>query len=822
MRNMWPFSKKNISQRRLEIRRNVAEKPSWFVRMLHRPGAAGSLVIAVTFFLIAAALEIWPANPLPYRQGQYISADITAREDFRVLSVPLVEDACRNARSSTPATFQLNDRLIEEIIAGLEKIPAKLQAAKQLADVPEPLLKDLGLAVSSPATEPNEAMSPESTSQPATQPADDTQKSPTESELAYEAWVSLAKPEARAQFDANLKKLRSSLIGFYVVRADKFAEQQGRTAWDVFLVGGSVEPVRRKVVDLVGQDETENLKEIISKACRSFDSKIRPGVESYLLANLTSQPMYLYDAPASELDKKNAVQEIVNDPPDTCYKHYQQGQILARRSDRPMLTKDETPGLSGAELELLKAEHENHLAIEHKEHPARQWLRMISRTLIVLLLTGLLCTYILYYEPHIIEDNIRGLKLAVLILVMLALVRGMTLLPGVNPFAMVLVVCMTGVILTIAYDQRFALAIGSITAAFVVFQMRGNFATITVLLAGLMSMVFQVREIRNRSKLLTVSLISAAIVFTVNWALSMRAGMYWELAIIDCLWAAGATLMAGLLVQGLLPAIERIFGVATGSTLLEWCDASKPLLKRLAMEAPGTYNHSLQLGAMCEAAAETIGARGLMARVGAYYHDIGKINKPEYFTENQADENKHEKLNPAMSVLIILGHVKDGLEMARKYNLPVALREFIATHHGTTLVQYFYHAASQQSESEKAPAPDESQFRYPGPKPHSKEPAILMLADAAESSVRAMSEPTPTRIRTHVHNIVNSRLEDGQLDDCQLTLREVHQIEESLVKSLCGMYHGRIAYPTKETPGEKKTNVHIDKTPKEEPKSENE
>jgi cyclic-di-AMP phosphodiesterase PgpH len=237
--------------------------------------------------------------------------------------------------------------------------------------------------------------------------------------------------------------------------------------------------------------------------------------------------------------------------------------------------------------------------------------------------------------------------------------------------------------------------------------------------------------------------------------------------------------------------------VCTSMTLLEWADANKPLLKRLAMEAPGTYNHSLQLGVLCEAAAETIGARGLLARVGAYYHDVGKVNKPDYFVENQAGSpSKHTKLSPAMSLLVITSHVKDGIELARHYALPKVLHEFIASHHGTTLVQYFYQAATEQRKADADRAPDEVEFRYPGPKPRTPEGAILMLADASESSVRSMGETTPTRIENQVHTMIMRRLMDGQLDECNLTLREVHLIETSLVKGLTSMYHLRIPYPT--------------------------
>jgi len=318
-----------------------------------------------------------------------------------------------------------------------------------------------------------------------------------------------------------------------------------------------------------------------------------------------------------------------------------------------------------------------------------------------------------------------------------------------------------------------------------------------VMLTGVAATGLQLNDIRTRSRLIEITAIVGAVVLATVGAFGIAAMVPWRFILADGLWAAGMALLAGLIVQGFLPAIERAFHIATSMTLLEWCDASKPLLKRLATEAPGTYNHCLQLGAMCESAADAIGARGLLARVGAYYHDIGKILKPTYFVENQGGSpSRHEKLSPAMSLLIIIGHVKDGLEMAREYGLPAVLHEFIATHHGTTLVQYFYQAAAEKSRNEDQRAPDEVEFRYPGPKPQTRESAILMLADAAESSVRAMNEPTPGRIENQVHTMVSRRLMDGQLDECDMTLREVHLVESSLVKSLCGIYHARIAYPT--------------------------
>jgi putative nucleotidyltransferase with HDIG domain len=263
--------------------------------------------------------------------------------------------------------------------------------------------------------------------------------------------------------------------------------------------------------------------------------------------------------------------------------------------------------------------------------------------------------------------------------------------------------------------------------------------------------------------------------------------------------------LAALLMQSLLPLVEKAFRVATSMTLLDYSDANQPLLRKLAMEAPGTFSHSLMIGSIAEAAAEAIGCNGLLCRVGAYYHDIGKLNKPKYFVENEmGSASKHKELSPAMSQLIIVGHVKDGVEMAREYGLPVELRQFIETHHGTTLVEPFYNEAKKKHESPgpgaskkpKEAPPCESEFRYAGPRPQMREAAIVMLADVVEGAVRSLSEATPTKVEAVVHNMAMKRLQDGQFDECDLTLRELSRIEASLSKSLAAHYHGRIAYPT--------------------------
>jgi putative nucleotidyltransferase with HDIG domain len=262
------------------------------------------------------------------------------------------------------------------------------------------------------------------------------------------------------------------------------------------------------------------------------------------------------------------------------------------------------------------------------------------------------------------------------------------------------------------------------------------------------------------------------------------------------------SIIAGSLMTVLLPTVEKVFGVETDLSLIELGDPAHPLLQELIRRAPGTYNHSITVASLAEAAAESIGARGLLVRVGAYFHDIGKMLKPQYFIENQSKgDNRHDSLVPAMSTLVIIAHVKDGADLARQNKLPDSIIDFIQQHHGTTLVEYFYRQANQKKvqEDPDGGALDESSFRYPGPKPQTREAGVLMLADAVESASRVLKEPTASRIENLVHEISMKRLLDGQFDESGLTLEDIRKIGESLVKSLTAVYHGRVKYPDQET-----------------------
>ena len=434
----------------------------------------------------------------------------------------------------------------------------------------------------------------------------------------------------------------------------------------------------------------------------------------------------------------------------------------------------------------------------------KNYLQMIPVTIIVVLISTAAGFYIHHYQQRIIKNRARALALIGLFILLLAATKVGIFLTDNNAWATGTAVA-AAIILTIAYNQRFAIGMGIFYCLFACFaaEFQMNIALFLTMAAGVITCCFSLREIRTRMKLLEVGALAAIAVFITSTTLSFwpqNSPLPMTGVLSNAGYHAGATLLVGLLIQSLLPLIEKIFRIATSMTLLDYSDANQPLLKRLAMEAPGTFSHSLLVGSIAEAAAEAIGRNGLLCRVGAYYHDIGKINKPSYFIENQiGSTSRHKELSPAMSQLIIVGHVKDGAEMAKEYGLPAVLRQFIETHHGTTLVEYFYNQAkklkAKGSKQKTVEVSSESEFRYAGPKPRTKEGAIVMLADAVEGAARSLAEPTPAKIETTVHNIAMKRLQDGQFDESDLSLRELSQIEASISKTLAAHYHSRIAYP---------------------------
>ncbi|MBX7157842.1 MAG: HDIG domain-containing protein [Verrucomicrobiae bacterium] len=343
-----------------------------------------------------------------------------------------------------------------------------------------------------------------------------------------------------------------------------------------------------------------------------------------------------------------------------------------------------------------------------------------------------------------------------------------------------------------------------------------TFLLVVSLLTGLIA-VLLTRNIRKRGHLIRAGLYVGLTGFICSLCFGLLLGQKYPILLNQAMWAAATGVMTGVLVNMLLPILEALFSITTNLSWLEMADLNHPLLRRLTLEAPGTYHHSLLVANLAEAAAQAVGANALQCRVSSYFHDVGKVVKPEYFTENQPfDHNPHDDLSPTMSTLIVMAHVKEGIDLAFKYKLPEPIIEAIREHHGTTLVSYFHARALRQHQDalvgvqimnlreEDLPDVAEETFRYPGPKPQSRETAILMIADSVEASSRALYRPTPKQIEELVHSIIQEKAQDGQFDECHLSFKDLETIEQTLTFTLKTMLHSRIAYPKEERKGEGK------------------
>ncbi|MEM9998376.1 MAG: HDIG domain-containing metalloprotein, partial [Bacteroidota bacterium] len=457
----------------------------------------------------------------------------------------------------------------------------------------------------------------------------------------------------------------------------------------------------------------------------------------------------------------------------------------------------------------IKAQLES-LGIESAERAGASswWRTMLGQALLSGAALFVFVVFLYLLRRHVFEE-LRYLVLVALLFAITLLSYALVVrLPG--DLSLVVPIGIASILLTIIFDSRVGL-LGTVTLALVgglVFGYNFQFVLATIF-AGTFA-VFSVRDVKNRSQIFfTAALVFVAYLIVIGGLALLRADPFERLWIE--LLHVGVNALLLLFTYPLLWVFERAFNVTTDLTLLELSDTNRKLLKELSLRAPGTFNHSLQVANLAEAAADAVGANALRARVGALYHDIGKMLRPEYYIENQQPgENPHDALTPYMSALIIASHVKDGAELARdrEYGpLPEMVRDFIPTHHGTTLMEYFYRRAIEQRD-EGDPEVETADFRYPGPRPQTTEHGIVMLADSVEAASRSLQKPTPKRLESLIDSIIRARTEDGQLDGTELTFADLAKIKETFLSILSGVYHFRVKYPDQPPEdGEASTNV---------------
>lgn len=745
---------------------------------LRRRVRLSSLLMGVGFYLGVLVIQFWGSDTMPWSLQQLVDRDINARVDFSYEDQAATEANRQKARDAAPSAF-----VFDGATAPVDPVAA---IRTQMHDLRELVAKTEG---------------------PDTKAIRDqaAAKGWVLDDAAISALRAFSPAAKKAEYDRMLDAVLSRLL----------------------IVNTPDDPNRRSTppkVLLRSKDKngTSTDREVDSNLLiylpKLKDTKIDDQIVA-VMRGVRSCPEGLYK-PFADVVLKVVSGPDKDKPSHTPFWQYSVSLTAEQMNAAADRTKPEiVPYQAGttlvgaktvlgpAELSLLKHEHKAYLDAQKVDPVLRQrkLLRQLGTAIVVLIVVAGFAAYTVSYLPRITEVPSRTLALTSLLLAMIILSHLVDRLQGFGSDfpaeTCIFFVVIASALLTIAYDQRFGFGVAAVLTVLTTLTVDGDFNLFLNYMTAAGVTVALLKDIRTRSKIIAAGAITAVATALVSAATSLVAEQPWLYVVTRVTLSGSMALFAGFIVQGILPHFEKVFGVATSMTLLEWCDASKPLLRRLAQETPGTYSHSLVLSQMAEEACEAIGAHGLLARVGALYHDIGKAQKPEYFVENQeARMNRHDRLSPTLSLLIIVGHVKDGVEMARAYGLPRVLHQFITEHHGTTVVRYFHHMAAEAAA--KSPLKGkhdrqvaESEFRYPGPKPRSKEAAILMLCDGCEGAVRALNEPTPGRVESTVHQVVMDRLNDGQLDDCEINLRELSAVEQSIVKSLCAIHHGRIKYP---------------------------
>jgi len=456
-----------------------------------------------------------------------------------------------------------------------------------------------------------------------------------------------------------------------------------------------------------------------------------------------------------------------------------QGDVIVREGERV------TPQVRQQLVSLERAQRERLAG-------SIAWKQESGNALLIIAAFGIFFLYIYLVRPTLFFDNTQVFLMALQFAGIIGLFAVGVRYPVIGMYAVP--VAIVSVLFTVIFDSRVGffgtITLGLLGGLLLGYDFEYAFATI---FAGAIA-VFSVRDIKNRGQFF----LSAGLVFLAYMLIIFSTWLLYDTP-VDTLWrdsvrVAGSSFLL-VLAYPLLWVFERTFNITTDLTLLELSDTNRPLLKELSVRAPGSFNHVMQVANLSEAGATAIGANALLTRVGALYHDIGKMLKPEYFIENQrGGTNPHNDLKPRMSALIIASHVREGLEMGRQYNLPQPVLDFITTHHGTSRIEYFYRKACEQAENPDTEVP-ESEFRYPGPRPFSKETGVLMLADSLEAACRSLSEPTHKRLETMLEMIFETRIDDGQLDDTDLTFRDLQQLKETFLSMLLGIHHVRVKYP---------------------------
>lgn len=694
------------------------------------------VTIAVIVFMFPFS-SMYQSLNLP-AEGSIAKEDVVAPFTFPVLKDKAELEQDRNmVLSNLPVVLRFNSTTAESIATELKIFFARVDSIDRTNPLTEPRIKNLRLAFP---------------------------------QLEEEGILYLSAGEESDVFSSNLLLV---LKEFYQTGMVEKVEELPFGDYRKAIV------LKENQETLVPAEELLDLpkakERLLSLALVKFEDNQLMVKAMYEIGNRFLVPNVTLDKQDMDARKKRALDSITQ----------QKGMVL---KGEVILSKDQK--VTEKDLEKLSSLSAFRLKTGFTSDPWQFVLPLLGRIIFVGMVIAGLALFLYLIRPQIFSDNSKLLMIACTLILEMILTYLIMFRWHLSEY--LIPVTIASILLTILLDLEvglaFTFALGLLLGVVNFFDFKLSFITIV---AGSLA-CFSVKDVTHRYRFYRPMLyVSFAYVVFIYFFESMKLS-----ASVSILSLCGYGLFNGfistILTMGLLPIFESFFDVTTDITLLELSDLNRPLLKRLSLEAPGTYHHSIIVGNLAEAGAKAIGAKSLLARVGAYYHDIGKVEKPEYFVENQMGaRSKHEKLTPSMSALILESHVKEGIEIAKKANLPQAVIDFVGQHHGTTLMSYFYNKALERGGGQNL----RDEYRYPGPKPRSKETAIVMLADAVEAASRTLDDPKPSRLKSVIKKIIDSKLESGELADSNLTFNELSAIEQAFLPVLISMFHLRVEYP---------------------------
>ena len=708
-------------------------------------GARVFLLLAVAAIITVLFPPVEQMRVRRFEPGTVAEEDVVAQLSFNVpkSNEELARDRAE-ARSSVPPTFDHLSTAADTMAARLTRFFARVDSARSMDDTT--VLREV-LRTNSIAAQPG-------------------QVSLLGEDLVFDMVRGTALRAAREILPrgvADNSQLQSIYTGNITVRR----------------VGGGNEPGGGEVSERsVPTSEVLTSRTFFERAVGLLPEGASPDVQEILRLILIQHIEFSYrlDEEATELDQDAAARSV------------SVGKELIREGDLLISTGD---AITPARLERLAAYEVELRRGGLLEEPGTRWEPLLGAGLLNVMLLSVFGLLVLFFRREVYA-NVRW----VLLLAILSLAYfGVAALIAKNDLpAELLPISFVALVTAVLWDGRMALVMVMVLSVVTVAQPAfAGFPSLATTLVGGSAAALSVRAVRRRVQTWIFVAIIASAYAGVLLSLALLGGREPGQLWVALAAAIGNAILSSVLAMGFVPVFEFFTRITTDQTLLEWADPNRSLLKRLSMEAPGTYAHTINVANLAESACNAIGANGLLCRVGLYYHDVGKMLKPHYFVENQPDgRNPHERLKPDVSAAIVKEHVVEGLRMARAAKVPEIVAAFIPEHHGTQPIGFFYDQAKDEYGVDDV---DPEDYTYPGPRPQSKETAIAMLADSVESASMALQDPTSERIQELIRSIVASKMQDNQLDESPITLRDIAQVEEQFVKVLSSVYHHRIDYP---------------------------